>query len=304
MKKFEDYLKEENLISKILASNNFRNSVVNKCYITSNEFLAKYLSKINFKDKRVATVGSSGDQVLNALYYGSKDITLIDGNVYSQAFIEYKMALIKIYSFNTTTKLLATDKMFDIRIFKKIEHLLSPVVRGFWAVLIQNETNSKKDSAEEIDEEKSLFYTLTQDFFNAYSEFFIDEKAYKKLKDILLKEDYFISYIISDVSEFSENLNGKFDVILLSNIYKYVQRPESKKKAFFKTVKKLYDNHLNNNGTIQVTYNYNTYLPETDLKNIFMVRVEEIENESSVNHRVYFLDKPAHQTDEKHNITC
>ncbi|MBQ8430348.1 MAG: hypothetical protein IJX26_00165 [Clostridia bacterium] len=301
MKKFQDYLKEGNLILKILTSNNFRNSVINKCYITSNEFLAKYLSKINFKNKRVATVGSSGDQVLNALYYGSKDVTLIDGNVYSQAFIEYKMTLIKIYSFNTATKLLATDKIFDFRIFKKVEPFLSPVVKDFWSVLIQNETQNKKVHDEENDD-KSLFYTLTQDFFNKYSEFFENEKAYNKLKDILLKEDFIVNYIISDISEFAENLNGKYDIILLSNIYKYVQRPESKKRAFFETIKKLYNNHLNNNGTIQVTYNYNTYLPETDLRKEFNVRVEEIENETGVNHRVYFIDKPAHQTDEEHNI--
>ena len=52
--------------------------IKSKVYHCSNERLNAYFKDLKLKGSRIATVGSSGDQVLNAIFYGAKDITLIE----------------------------------------------------------------------------------------------------------------------------------------------------------------------------------------------------------------------------------
>ena len=66
----------------------------------ANEKLNAYFKDLNLKGSRIATVGSSGDQVLNAIFYGAKDITLIDANIFTRAYFEYKTAMIKNLNFD------------------------------------------------------------------------------------------------------------------------------------------------------------------------------------------------------------
>ena len=74
-------------------------NVTKQAYLFSNENLKEYFSKFNFNGKSVATVGSSGDQALNAVYYGSNRVVVIDGNPLSKSFIELKIAAIKNLDF-------------------------------------------------------------------------------------------------------------------------------------------------------------------------------------------------------------
>ena len=48
--------------------------VKSKVYHCSNERLNSYFKNLKLKESRIATVGSSGDQVLNSIFYGAKDI--------------------------------------------------------------------------------------------------------------------------------------------------------------------------------------------------------------------------------------
>ena len=107
-----------------------------KAYITSNELLNRYFPNLNLDGKRVATVGSSGDQVLNALFYGAKDVTLIDANIFSQAYTEYKMALISTLDYNTFLTMLKNSHCFHWKVYAKISHLLSPNTKEFFDALM------------------------------------------------------------------------------------------------------------------------------------------------------------------------
>ena len=49
-----------------------------RCYLSSNEYLSDYMKDLDLTNKKVVTVGSSGDQFFQSLLQGCKDITIID----------------------------------------------------------------------------------------------------------------------------------------------------------------------------------------------------------------------------------
>ena len=65
-----------------------------RIYTFTTENISGYLKYFDLKDKTLLTVGSSGDQILNAYFYGARDITLYDINPYAKYYIYLKVAAI------------------------------------------------------------------------------------------------------------------------------------------------------------------------------------------------------------------
>ena len=71
----------------------------NFCYISSfsriypfvTENVAGYIDYFDFENKSLLTLGSSGDQILNAFYNGARDITLFDINEYAKYYVYLKI---------------------------------------------------------------------------------------------------------------------------------------------------------------------------------------------------------------------
>ena len=74
----KDRLKLASYIIKGYKTNEFY-----KIYPFTTENLNAYLTKYDFTNKRVLTVGSSGDQILNTFLMGAKDITVFDINPFT-----------------------------------------------------------------------------------------------------------------------------------------------------------------------------------------------------------------------------
>ena len=119
--------------------------VVKKVYHCSNEKLNAYFKDLNLKGSRIATVGSSGDQVLNAIFYGAKDITLIDANIFTRAYFEYKTAMIKNLNFDEFKSNLGMFSMFNWKIYSKISHDLSKRTKLFFDELMLNQDDKGHD---------------------------------------------------------------------------------------------------------------------------------------------------------------
>ena len=60
-----------------------KNYTVDKAFAISNEALDQVFDGENLTNKKVLTVGSSGDQALNSIINGSTDVTVIDVNVFA-----------------------------------------------------------------------------------------------------------------------------------------------------------------------------------------------------------------------------
>ncbi|MBE5735767.1 MAG: DUF3419 family protein [Clostridiales bacterium] len=259
-----NFEEEDNLTYQILNMHLYNKRIKDirdRCYITSNEYLCAFMHKKDFEGKRVATVGSSGDQLLNALYLGAKDVTLIDANKFTRAFTEYKMAMIKNLSYDEFISILQAPqlKLFSLSLYRRISQDLSRPAQEFWDRLF---LEYDKDS---FTANPTSFYSeLIQDSaMIGGSAFTNTEEAYNHLQDVLHKGDYQVDYITADVFEFDNKLKGKFDVILLSNIYDYVPANQ-----YIPLLYDLYDHKLNPNGVMQIDYVFSAIMPSS-LKEYF-----------------------------------
>lgn len=269
-------------------------------YHCSNERLNAYFKNLNLKNARVATVGSSGDQVLNSIFYGAKDVTLIDANIMSQAYVEYKIAMIKNLEFTEFKDLLGRFKMFNWKTYSKISHDLSKPIQQFFDELIINQESGDYFPDEGYFTDgvirNNLFHVpcFTLDDLEE-NLFYNNNKDYNTLKRKLQQNKFKLHYIVADIKEFPTKLKGKFNYIFLSNIFAYIDF-----KDFNTIVTKLYKK-INDGGSIQLHYNFGTF--ETQKESLLSKKTRKqtlklSKPSAELNHVVYFIDKP---TKEKSN---
>jgi len=110
---------------------NFDNSwtmpnITRRCFGYSNENLEGVYKHILSKRKNIKdalVVGSSGDQLINAIFYGAKNITLADINPMSEVVTELKIAAIKNLNFNDFLAYWdrkSRDAILDHKVYSKI----------------------------------------------------------------------------------------------------------------------------------------------------------------------------------------
>lgn len=218
----------------------------NSIYVTTNESLKNLFHEINVKDKKIATVGSSGDQALNAIFKGAKQVDLIDGNLLTRAFVELKIAAIKGLKFSEFKDWIKNvEAMREGQYFKyyqKFSHKLPDDMRLFWDCIMLNEMGMSDVNF------LGLFYTTNNEVYikNA-GEFYADIKKFYVLKKQLNKGDYKLNYIFAEFEDFPQKLKGKYDYILLSNIVDYCDA-----EKFCNIARDLYRNNIKAGGSMQV----------------------------------------------------
>ena len=264
------------------------NQTINKAYSFSNEKMQDIFKHLNVRGKKVLTVGSSGDQAINAFYYGAKDITVIDANLFTKYYTEYKIAAIKNLSFeNFRQYFVVMECPFAKEVYQKIFQDLDVDCQTFWATIFLNDSNDPFNQniydaiADRIDCNTS---EIGSSFYN-------NPVLYKRLQKMLRESSPKISYINAEFSDFPTATQEKYDIILLSNIFKYTE------DSFKEVVTKLYQNNLSNGGKIQLHYNYLNYEP-----NRFPIlfpdkKTEEIQLRGK--DKTYFMTKPKKQPERE-----
>lgn len=222
-------------------------------YPFTTENISGYINNFDLKNKSLLTVGSSGDQVINAIACGCKDITLIDINPYSKYYFYLKCAAILCLSnfeylnFFCCRDLIKKDlnkNFFDINVFNNIKHTLRLLDYDsylFWDELFQS-----------FDK-----YTIRYQLFSIdeYSmdvikkcNLYLEDEIYEKLRTKIFK--FQLKFINDNLKEI--NLKNKYDNIWLSNLGMYLSLNE---------IEKLIHNLNNNlkiNGQMLVCYLYKT----------------------------------------------
>ena len=186
-----------------------------RCYISSNEYLSDYLT-MDLTEKRIATVGSSGDQFFVALLNNCKDITIIDANPYTKMFVEYKKALFKNLTFDEMKNVIKNSNLFSWKVYAKISHGLPVIAKQFWDTLML-EQNNYHPALDQFDQ-NTIALRLTHSEAVFFSSFYNDEESYLKLQKILRDNDYKLKFQTAYLQDFPKELKGKYDLILLSNI--------------------------------------------------------------------------------------
>lgn len=276
--------------------------IKSRVYHCSNERLNAYFKDLKLDGATVATVGSSGDQVLNAIFYGATDITLIDANIFIRAYFEYKTAMIKNLSFNEFSELIGSFKMFNWKTYSLISHDLSKNTKQFFDELMLNQDDNGHDYDEGFLTDSlirnNLFHTPCENYNEECENlFYNNESAYNELKKKLISKNFNIEFIVADLNDFPKHLTKEYDYIFLSNICQYVNIVD-----MFPIIKQLYKK-IKVGGAIQYQYTYGSNPEkEPNFKNLTLIKKLISKDVLANTHHVYFLEKPAKQKNAELSI--
>lgn len=266
------------------------NFAIETVYPFTNENLLELFKQLNVKGKTVATAGSSGDQMLAALLFGAKNVTLIDGNLYSKHFIDYKFSAIKNLSYEEFKQyFIDNNNYFDFELFQKISHDLDADSMAFWGTIFLNTTD-----AHEI--KHRIANSNNQ---RPKTDFLYNEEIYTKLQEILRNQDYSLDFQIAEFNDFPEVLTGSYDAILLSNIFQYVNPND-----YIRVVFEL-QNKLNPGGKIQLNYDFPSAFDKLKpdrteaFKKVFKNETNNVYSVQFDNDRIYMLEKPIENEKER-----
>lgn len=197
----------------------------------TTENIAGYIDYFDLQDKSLLTVGSSGDQIINAAFKGAKDITLLDINPYAKYYYYLKTAGIlelnltdfnEFFRYNDYPKVFKYNKkVFDKASYKKLKSTLKSLDNDsylFWDELFDMyQPDHIRFSLFSNDEYgtsvlgKSNLYLQSE---NTYDE---AKTKLKELRPEFINEDIFKS-----------NLTKNYDNIWLSNIACYLYQDKIK----------------------------------------------------------------------------
>ena len=228
-----------------------------KVYPFSNENTYEVMGKYDMKGKRVLTVGSSGDQVLNAVLLRAGDITLIDSNPLAEPYTELKIAAIKNLTMSETYEFLTRRGILKQTTYDKIKDSLSPTAREFWDGIYALPWDKKRKFILEF---AHINFDLRGKDTNKY---LTDTASFLELRKNL--QEARIHYVDADLFDFHTKTHGTFDYIFLSNIFDHVKDHD----AFFSEVTTLGKTKLRKNGKLQVNYDFIEGLSIDYFKNAF-----------------------------------
>ena len=217
---------EGNIILDEASMNGFE-----EIYPFTTENIAGYIDYFDLQDKSLLTVGSSGDQIINAAFKGAKDITLLDINPYAKYYYYLKAAGIlelnltdfnEFFRYNDYPKVFKYNKkVFDKASYKKLKSTLKSLDNDsylFWDELFDMyQPDYIRFSLFSNDEYgtsvlgKSNLYLQSE---NTYDE---TKTKLKELRPEFINEDIFKS-----------NLTKNYDNIWLSNIACYLYQDKIK----------------------------------------------------------------------------
>ena len=194
--------------------NTFHNS--SAIYRFSNERLQDYGEYFVNRNK-ILSVISSGDQILNAILNGVKDIDAFDISVFPKYFLYLKIGAIKSLSreeylnFFCDTNYSAED--YD-DMYERIRENLDEEIKEFWDGLFdffdwQDIYNSTLFSSEP-------YFTSAAIEQNRYLQ---NDESYNRLRDSI--NDVNINIYEGNIFDLVNSLNNRYDLIYLSNIFYY-----------------------------------------------------------------------------------
>ncbi len=255
----------------------YSNDKRNVIYNISTEEIDHFMPVLNVENKKVLAVAGSGDQLLTCALNGAKSVDAFDINPFQIYFTKLKVSALKALSVGEFNDFFYKNLMFSRSLYYKVRDYLDNSTTLFFDSLYKNGFESK-------------FYRLMvnvnmDDSFSIIPSY-TKEENYYLTRDNLEKMD--IRYITSDLLKIYKKTKKEYDVIMLSNIYKWLYSnkyltEEEKKDMFMKFVNNRLMNLLSNDGIIQLYSSANGYkekaLEEECLKNNNMGLYTYLDNE-------------------------
>ncbi|MCI8575573.1 MAG: DUF3419 family protein, partial [Bacilli bacterium] len=249
-------------------------------YPFTTENINGYINYFKLYHKTLLTVGSSGDQIINASLFDCKDIVCLDICPYTKFYFYLKLSsLLELDRENFLSFLCYKYKTFkDNKLafhnsnYQKIKstlRLLDYESYLFWDELFSNFKG--------LDIRKELFYfdENKRDVIVKSNSYLQSNMAYDEVRRKIMKAR--IEFINDNI--LTSKIDRLFDVIWLSNIGTYLRRP------LVKVMVDKISKNLNDDGILLISYLYKTvkttkYLqdwsPIYDLEKTFNILQEYI----------------------------
>lgn len=226
-------------------------------YPFSNENIDGFYKTINFCNKDVLTVTSSGDHALNAIVNGAKCVSSFDSNPLAKYYSELKVAGVKALSFddffsffyNKNIIFKQKDFLNINTYYQKIRAFLDDKNKCFWDYVFNNyDYNSLYKG--------NLF---SDDFLSKNglieSNKYLNYKYFYKLKEYI--HDNKINYYDLNILDIND-IDKKYDLVILSNIFAIIKEEDvlsalNKLKLFIST-------KLKKDGKVIFNYYYSNLL--------------------------------------------
>lgn len=259
----------------------YHNAFSNRVYSYTNENIKSYLNNFDFSDKNSAlSVLSSGDQVFNLIHNGIINIDTFDSNYLTEFYsLGIKKAMILKYDYKDFLHkyldlLLGYYSIYKESIF--IEKLL-PYMDNKYAVFWNELVKFNYDLQSNISDKRLLISDIVikkfimKDRIKLYNNYLSSNEDYEILKDNLLNSK--INFSCLDILDISNKFNNKYDFILLSNIFDYLDSRFKLGWNYFylkEEINKMYP-MLNNDGVILIHYLFKCIMEDNKVKGTLIV---------------------------------
>lgn len=189
-------------------------------YVYATEMVASYYRRLELNGKRILTITGSGDQVLNALFYGAKEVTGFDINRNALFMTELKLSAIRSLSYQEFLRFFSqTTNGFNYALYTKMRPLLSKACRKYFDRLYKT-ANFTGLGVSVYFRNRNELVKNKEKAINGYLK---NKIAYGKLNNIL-KDMHPVLCVenILNLSKSKKFSGKKFDIINLSNVPNYL----------------------------------------------------------------------------------
>ena len=215
-------------------------------YNFATEDIASYITSFNSLENYL-TVCASGDQVINAIIYGAKNIDTFDINYLAKHALILKLSAIQCLNSSEIIKLFTT---YNQKLLEKVISNTNPLVQQFWESIF-------KEYRQDIVGEFFGEYTISEQTIYDINPYLIPTNL-EQVKSLLGNVN--INFIESDLYSLPQHLKNTYDAINLSNIYEYLnfdtQVNIENAKQFYEFITQQLIQFLNNDSTLLLCYLY------------------------------------------------
>ena len=191
-------------------------------YLYGTEAIGSYYKALDLKDKSVLAVNGSGDQVLNAYYFGAKKVIGFDLVKNTRYMLDLKVAAIKELDRKEFLEFFGDKNglgSFSHETFSSLEKYLEDDTIEFFDSIFKDHNYNGRELL------RSDSFRTREEFYKKLDEinpFLTNDKNYNKMREVLPKIKP--TFIESDIKDIHKKVEGTFDIINLSNVLNYVSR--------------------------------------------------------------------------------
>ena len=201
-------------------------------YKFTNESIDRYQKYLLNRDK-ILSVTSSGDQILNSILFGSREIDSFDISRFPKYYFELKKAAILSLSRDEFLDFFIGEHFALSNGFVSYNRTIeSKKIKEYYHSFHQNMNKNDQEFWAEIFSSFDIRQVLQSHMFNSDEPYFqslnpyLYDGNYESLQKVIANAE--VHHYVGNIKELSQELNTKYDLIHLSNIINYMELKDYK----------------------------------------------------------------------------